>query len=89
MFEDSVKHAKRLTKHLKCTEHCDVVIAMTHVSLAQDKLIAEIGMYIYSVCCIWCMICCIFCINRIQVYSLYIYVRLYILLLYSAVIDIY
>ena len=49
MFEDSVKHAKRLTKHLKCTEHCDVVIAMTHVSLAQDKLIAEIGQRIYSV----------------------------------------
>ena len=50
MFEDSVKHAKRLTKHLKCTEHCDVVIAMTHVSLSQDKLIAEIGqLYIHSV----------------------------------------
>jgi 2',3'-cyclic-nucleotide 2'-phosphodiesterase (5'-nucleotidase family) len=43
IFEDPLLHAKRIVKILKNQEKCDVIIALTHVSLEQDKLIAEIG----------------------------------------------
>lgn len=41
-FEDVVIHAKRCASLLRDTHKCHFIIAMTHVSLATDKLIAEI-----------------------------------------------
>jgi len=43
VFEDVLEHTKRITLHLKNQEKCDIIIALTHVSLAEDKQIAEVG----------------------------------------------
>lgn len=43
LFEGTIDHAQRLAKHLKGDMNCDIVIAMTHVSLEQDKRIVEVG----------------------------------------------
>lgn len=43
IFEDVLDHATRISTHLKTIEKCDLVIAMTHVPLDQDKKIAEVG----------------------------------------------
>jgi 2',3'-cyclic-nucleotide 2'-phosphodiesterase (5'-nucleotidase family) len=40
-FENVVHHSSRCTQYLKNEQSCDVVIALTHVSLAIDKDIAE------------------------------------------------
>lgn len=43
VFEDVLVHASRLSSHLKSVERCDLIVAMTHVPLEQDKKIAEVG----------------------------------------------
>ena len=40
-FENVIKHSKRCTEYLRNVHHCDIVLALTHVSLAIDKDIAE------------------------------------------------
>ena len=41
LFEDVINHSKRCVHILRSDNHCDVVIALTHVALAKDKDIAE------------------------------------------------
>jgi 5'-nucleotidase / UDP-sugar diphosphatase len=43
VFEDVLSHSKRLVMHMKKVEKCDIIIALTHISLPEDKLVAEIN----------------------------------------------
>lgn len=40
-FESVIHHSSRCVQYLKKEQNCDIVIALTHVSLAVDKDIAE------------------------------------------------
>lgn len=42
LFEDVIQHSQRCVNILRNENHCDIVIALTHVALAKDKDIAEI-----------------------------------------------
>ena len=43
IFENVEDHCKRVSTYLRLDKKCDIIIAMTHVSLDQDKVIADIS----------------------------------------------
>lgn len=40
-FQSCEYHSKRVSEYLKGEKHCDIVLAMTHLSIEQDKIIAD------------------------------------------------
>lgn len=49
-FEDAVAHSIRCTKFLRQEQVCDVVMALTHVSVTQDIDIAEAALAVGTSC---------------------------------------